>query len=308
MLFGDTDVEAPLRVGRGEPVQAGRPEHRGGDRDEVLALRPDPHELVGEHRGPARPAGGRGRFPGDRVDHTRGVHLVGRVVLGRGEARALPGDRVHDDRATERLGPAEGGVEGAQVVSVHRPEVLQPEVLEHGLRADGVLEPAFRRVQTRVDRTADHGDALEGALPALQGAFVAGPQAQRRQVVREAADGGRVGPAVVVDHDHERAVAVAGDVVQRLPAHSTGQRAVTDHGHDVPAGALELVGLGEPVGVGERGRGVAVLHQVVFALGPRRVAGQPVPLPQPVEPSLTTRDDLVHVGLVPGVEDDGVVG
>ena len=55
------------------------------------------------------------------------------------------------------------------------------------------------------------------------------------------------------------AVARGGDVVQRLPAHAAGQRAVADDGHHVPALAAQRERLGQAVGVGQRGRGVRVL-------------------------------------------------
>jgi hypothetical protein len=52
----------------------------------------------------------------------------------------------------------------------------------------------------------------------------------------QAADGRRVRPLVVVDHDHDRPVDGGGDVVQRFPGHAAGERAVADHGYHVPVG------------------------------------------------------------------------
>ena len=52
MLLGDADVEGALGVRRGEPVQADRVDHRGGDRDEVLALGAERDDLLGEDVGP----------------------------------------------------------------------------------------------------------------------------------------------------------------------------------------------------------------------------------------------------------------
>ena len=63
-------------------------------------------------------------------------------------------------------------------------------------------------------------------------------------------------------------------------------------------------GLAQPVGVGQRGGGVRVLDPVVLALGPARVAGQPAELAQAVEVVAAAGDDLVHVALVAGVEQD----
>ena len=68
-------------------------------------------------------------------------------------------------------------------------------------------------------------------------------------MVGNTADGGRVAAAVVVDHDDHRAPC-RGDVVQRLPAHAAGQRAVADDRDYVPvAMSGQLERLGQAVGV-----------------------------------------------------------
>ena len=87
---------------------------------------------------------------------------------------------------------------------------------------------------------------------------------------------------------------------QAMPA---GQRAVADERDHRARPALQPNGLGQPVGVGQRGRGVRVRHPVVLGLGPARIAGQSVALPQGREPVLPAGQDLVHVALVAGVED-----
>ena len=51
---------------------------------------------------------------------------------------------------------------------------------------------------------------------------------------------------------------------------------------------------------------MAVLDEVVAALLAARVAGQPAGLAQLGEAGLAAGDDLVHVGLVAGVPQDGV--
>ena len=99
-----------------------------------------------------------------------------------------------------------------------------------------------------------------------------------------------------------------GDVVQRLPAHAAGERAVADDRDDVALLAAQRERLGQAVGVGQRGRGVAVLDEVVLALGLARVAGEAAALAQQVEAVLAAGDDLVHVRLVAGVEQEPVLG
>jgi hypothetical protein len=58
---------------------------------------------------------------------------------------------------------------------------------------------------------------------------------------------------------------------------------------------LQRIGLGQAVGIAEGGRGVAVLDEIVVALGLRRVAGQSAALLEAVEALLAAGDHLVHV-------------
>ena len=51
VLLGDADVEDPVRVGLGERREAGRVQHRGGDRDHVGPAGADRGHLVGEDLG-----------------------------------------------------------------------------------------------------------------------------------------------------------------------------------------------------------------------------------------------------------------
>ena len=96
------------------------------------------------------------------------------------------------------------------------------------------------------------------------------------------------------------------DVVERLPGHAAGEGAVADHGDDVAVLAPDGVGLGQPVGVGQRGGGVGVLDDVVVGLVLAGVAAEAALLPQLVEAGQPARQQLVDVGLVAGVEDDAV--
>jgi hypothetical protein len=270
-------------------------------------LRRDRHQLVGEHLGPGRARRGQ-RLTGLGVDHADAVEVVGRVVLGVLVAEPLAGDAVHQHRPTEPSGPGQRVLDGLDVVPVDRPDVLQAQVLEHALRSDDVLESLLHPVQRVVQRGADDRRTAEDLLAPLEEPLVAPGGAQGGEMVRQPADGGRVGPLVVVDDDDQPTGVVGRDVVQRLPGHPAGQRPVADHGHHVPVGlATQLVGLGQPVGVGQRGRGVRVLDHVVVGLGPARVPGQAVLLPQPGEPGSAPGDDLVHVRLVAGVPQDPVV-
>ena len=171
------------------------------------ALGADRDDLVGEHVGPDLALGV--LLAGLGVERARAVELVGLVPLGRVVAEALAGHHVHDHRAVELLRLGERLLDRRTVVAVDGADVLQAEVLEEALRGEGVLHALLHRVQRVVDGRADAADAVEPLLDQVEDLLVAGAGAQRRQVVGEAADGRGVGPAVVVDHDDQPAVAGA---------------------------------------------------------------------------------------------------
>jgi hypothetical protein len=218
---------------------------------------------------------------------------------------------VHQHRAAEPLGLRERLLDLSAVVSVDGADVLEPEVLEHALRREHVLEALLDAVQGLVERLPDQRRAAERALDQLEGLFVAGVGAQPAEVRGQASHRRRVGAAVVVDDDDQRTAAgaglrPAGDVVQRLPGHAAGEGAVADErDHRPVALAAHRERLRHAVGVGQRRRRVRVLDPVVLALGPAGIAGQPAGLLEPRE-VVPAGEHLVHVGLVAGVEDDGV--
>ncbi len=235
------------------------------------------------------------------------MHLLGLVGAGGGPAVALLGEGVDDDRAAEALGALQGLGELFEVVAVDGADVLQAEVGEHALGGERVLQAGLGGVERGVGGAADHGDLLHRFLDLAQGRFVSGVEAQAGEALGEAADGGRVGAAVVVDDDDEFEVVAGGDVVERLPAHAAGEGAVADDGHDVAVVPGQGVGLGEAVGVGQGGGGVGVLDQVVGRFGLVGVAGEAAAAAEAVELPGPAGERLVDVRLVAGVEHDLVV-
>ena len=253
--------------------------------------------------------------PGGRARHSAGTgragHLVQAVVLvldSRAVSEALLRDHVHQDGAAVLLGPAQGLLDHGLVVAVDGAEVLQPQVLEQHLGLQDVLEALLDAVQRPVHRRPDHRSAGQRGLDVVEHVLVPLADADRRQVLGQAADRRLVGPAIVVDHDDQPGVLGHGDVVQRLPGHPAGQRTVPDDRDDRTVGlAAQLVRFGQPIGVGQARRRVRVLDDVVIGLGPARVPGHAAPLPQGPELRLAPGQELVHVGLVTGVEDDAVL-
>ena len=79
--------------------------------------------------------------------------------------------------------------------------------------------------------------------------------------------GRRVAAAVVVEHDHRVAPAVA-EVVQRLVGQAAGEGAVADHRDHLAGVSGGVTGDREAVRVAHRGGRVAVLDEVVLGLQP----------------------------------------
>ena len=79
-----------------------------------------------------------------------------------------------------------------------------------------------------------------------------------------------------------------------------------DDRNDMALLAAQSVGLGDAVRVGQRGAGVGVLDEVVLGLRSARIARQTALFAQGAEAGLAPGDDLVDVGLVPGVPQDAV--
>ena len=236
------------------------------------------------------------------------MHLISLVGLGGAVAHSLAGDDVHDDGCVEAAGIAQCHLDGVLVVAVDRSDVLQAQIGEHHLRGDRVLDARLDAVHALVAELADQRHAADSLAALLEDLLVAGLQAQRGEVIGEAADGRRVAAAVVVDDDHD-GTARGGDVVQCLPAHAAGQRSVADDRDDMAVAVPgQLERLGEPVGIRQCRARVAGLDPVVVAFRTRRIARQAVLLAQRVELVAPTGQHLVYVGLMTGVEDDRIVG
>lgn len=165
VLLGDSDVPHPVGETRRELPEAHRVQHGRRDRHDVLPLLPDRDDLVAEHRGPGGPVGRRERLTGEGVHHTDGVEVI--LFMGQGGLVTAPLLRqaVDENRSVEALGAPQRRLHGPDVVSVDRADVLQPEVLEHALRREGVLEALLRAVQGLVDGVADQGVLRSTSFP-----------------------------------------------------------------------------------------------------------------------------------------------
>ncbi len=241
-----------------------------------------------------------GADPG--VEHRGVVQVLFVVVLGRRVAAALLREHVDDDRLLEFLCVAERLFELREIVPVDGPDVADPEALEERRRLGVLADRRLHRLHPPLGLAPDEGKVAQQVLELALPPHVDRVHPDPRHAVRQVGDRRRVRAAVVVQHDDDPPAGMA-EVVERLVRQASGHRTVADHRHDVPAG-LGDTGVArrcQPVGVGEHRRRMRVLDQVVPALLTARVPRQTARLAQVFEPGEAAGDELVHVGLVPGV-------
>src|SRR2546429_434625 len=83
-------------------------------------------------------------------------------------AQPVAAPRVDAHRPAVPLRLAQRGLQRAEVVPVHRPDVLDAEVLEQRLRRDRVLDPLLDRVQRLVQRRPDQRGVPERVLDQIE--------------------------------------------------------------------------------------------------------------------------------------------
>src|SRR5437764_6048308 len=234
--------------------------------------------------------------------------MVDLVGLGRPVATTFRCDHMDHRWSTEAADLPQGALDVLDVVAVDRARILDAEVLEEGARRDELLETfldaayGFDRFVTGGNRAKDSIDALlRPVIRRVEDGELLG------QVLRQAADGGRVGPAVVIDDDDHGRFAVT-DIVERLVSHPACQGAIADDDDHVSGLSLPPHRLRHPRGVAESGRCVAVLDEVMLALRTVGVATHAAQLATPRKSLAGTRQQLVDVRLVAGVPEDPVPG
>ena len=191
MLLRDPDVVGSIRVARCESLQAGGPQHRSGDRNDVGLVASDLEHLVSEDRCPRR-SGLRQGLTGVRINHPDAVKTIRFVVFGRGVATPLGRDRVDDHRLVEIACSPQSEFKLLLVVAVDGADVLQPKILEKPLRRHHILNAFLHSVQSVIERATYEGSALKETLPPRHEPFVVARGAQCCEMVREAADRRRI--------------------------------------------------------------------------------------------------------------------
>ncbi len=227
------------------------------------------------------------------------------VALRRPVSAALAGPDVDEHGTLELERLAERALERLQVVTGHDADVGDAEVLEQltGLReVHDRLAESPRQLEGRLtdDRHASD-QVVIGRLARSPGRR----EFDRREVFRQRADRRADRHLVVVEHDQHLRLALA-DVVQRLEAEAAHQGGIADDHCDALVAAGQVAGRRKPLRDGEARAGVSAVEDVVLGLAPPRKAADAVQLPETPEPLVPARQQLVRVGLMPGVPDDAV--
>ena len=213
---------------------------------------------------------------------------------------------VHDAPARGTPSPAAARVRPPLVVPVDRTDVLQPEVLEHALRRDHVLDALLDAVQRVEQAPPTTGVRCSDRLPQSRNRsyprvvrsvarwFARPPMVgayERSLSLTTMTSGRSLSTAMLLSASHAMPPVSAPSPItatvcrSRLAAHSAR--------------------LGDAVGPREGGRRVRVLDDVVLGLGAAAGSrtGRPSSAAAEVVPA---GEQLVHVGLVTGVQDHRV--
>src|SRR4029453_18401062 len=281
----------------------------------VRALISDVGDFLGEDRGPGPGAGPFGRLTCLWINDSNSVELIGLVGKGGSISVAFFGHRMHNYRATVGLGRSEGVLHGLEVVSVHRTDVLHAQIFKHSLGRPPVLDALLHGVQALVGELTYGTTVLELLLPPVKHPLIGRrrPQsvdggAQGCQVVGKTAHSRCIKAAVVVDHNHHAAPLISGNIIDGFPGHATSEGTVPYNRDDEPvAFAGQLPGAGNAVCPGQRRGSVGAFDDVMLGFGAVGVTGESTLLPERTE-VLPAREELVDIGLVPGVKDYAVPG
>ena len=155
---------------------------------------------------------------------------------------------MNDDRCAIIFGLSKRSFHVLKVVSINWTDVLDVEVWEDSLclavnrkrLAGGVHR--IENYATQRSHLVEHalGQRIALAIPRLGSNSIQG--------LSQATDGRGIGAPIVIHHDDQIAVIVIGDVVQCLPCHSPGQRAITNDGNYVPVLLIScLEGTGDAI-------------------------------------------------------------
>ena len=143
-------------------------------------------------------------------------------------------------------------------MTVDRSGVADAKRLEEGVWGDELAQCTRHAMHAGVGSLPDGRDLSQDVSQPLARLDIGRMQSEAGQRLRELRDGGGIASAVVVEHDHDPPTGVP-EIVERLVRHASSERPISnDSNHSAISAvtgelALELIGRGHPVGIGEDG-------------------------------------------------------
>ena len=312
VLLGDTHVDEAIWVRSLKWQEAGGARHGRRQGNDPWVLGRSGEQGARERIGVGGWGDGRtlvdGAAGGHHLDVVQALNLV---CLGGGIATTLLGEHVDHDGSIPSGGIAQGLFDSGDVMAVDGSGIANAEGLEEGVRSDKLTQSAGDTVDARIGHFAHGWDLPEDVPEALARLNIGRVEPQARQRLRQLRDGRGITAAIVVEDDDHPSSGMT-EVVERLVGHPASEGSVTDDGHDPPlatmAGelALELVGGRHPIGIREHRRGMRVLDPIVLGFRPIGVTREASLLPEVLEAIAPAREELVDIGLMAGVPQDGV--
>jgi hypothetical protein len=87
-------------------------------------------------------------------------------------------------------------------------------------------------VERLIDSVTNDRGTFEDFLPPIEELLVTLSGTESGEMLRHSTDGWRVRAFIVIDHDHKAEILGGGDVVERFPRHSAGERTIADDRDD----------------------------------------------------------------------------
>ena len=308
MGLRDAHVEVTVRKRLVEDVGAGPARHCGRDGHDArvvpgqigqpsaehLLITGQPRRLLGREPGDLVPGGG--RVPLDRI-------LLGRLV-----ALPLLGDQVNQHRAAHPADPPQRVDHRVDVVSVERPEVAEPQLLEEHAGNEEVLHALLELARGGLHHVGDaRGDTLHQLADLIADPVVERVGDDAVQVLVHRPDVGSDRHVVVVE-DHDEVAVARARVVEGFVGEPAADGAVPDDRDDVEVLTLVIASDGHPDRGRDGGRGVSRAEDVEVRLGTAQEGSQPALAANGVQLVVAPRQDLVDVGLVARVPHHPVAG
>ena len=298
--LGDADVMKPPRKRSCESVKPRSVLHPRRQRHDPLVRPCRGDKRIAEGVRP-RIRGSRGQGHLMRTDSM----VSGRILLRRRIALPLLCDDMHNDTAFVFLRDREGILESFEIVSIHRADIAEPELLKVSVPEEAAFDTTL---DSMVDATKERQFQLVSCtLCRGLHTVVADIRNETAEELRKGSGGTRDAHLVVIEND-DQLLRRRREVVERLEARPIHECTVADDRHDMLVRPLRVPCRGESRRDRKRYARMARDRRVRGALRWIRKRRDAVHLPEgrKILPA-AVRQDLPRIRLVPDVPYDAVL-